>query len=51
MTSEDEFWGAVILTAIIFAIAWIWLIWYWALLVAVGIVWGGIFIIDGGMFR
>jgi hypothetical protein len=45
--SAGEFWACVIINAILFAILNIWLLWGWALLISIVLVWGGFLIIDG----
>jgi hypothetical protein len=45
--SAGEFWFCIFLTLVLFGILNIWLLWGWALLIAIVVVWGGFLIIHG----
>lgn len=45
--STGEFWACVIINVILFAVLNIWLLWGWALLISIVLVWGGFLIING----
>jgi type IV secretory pathway VirB3-like protein len=43
---KAEFWACIVLNVIIFAILNIWLLWFWALMISVAVIWGGFIVID-----
>jgi hypothetical protein len=45
----EEFLICLVLIVVVFLIANIWLLWYWALLLAVCVVLGGFFVVTDGM--
>lgn len=50
--TAGEFWAGVIINVVLFAILNIWLLWGWALLISIVLVWVGFVVIytDGDIF-
>ena len=44
--TKEEFWGLTALNFLLFLLLNIWLLWAWALLISIVVVWGGFLIID-----
>lgn len=44
-----EFFWLIVINVILFAVLNIWLLWGWALLISIVVVWGGFLIIEGNI--